>query len=98
MAYISKAIPNLIDGISQQPFSARLRTQADLQENFVSSVVKGLTRRQPTHHVKKLISGDPGDTFVHWINRDASERYVVLKYGGNTSTLKVFDLDGTEKT
>lgn len=96
MSFISKAIPNLIDGVSQQPAATRLRTQAEKQENFVSSVVKGLIRRQPTINVAKLLSSDPGDTLVHWIKRDASERYVVLSYGGDT--IKVFDLDGTEKT
>lgn len=99
MAFIAKSIPNLIDGISEQPASARLRTQADLQENFVSSVVKGLIRRQPTKFVKKLLASDPGDVLVHWINRDATERYVSLFYrSGGNGVVKVFDLTGTEKT
>ena len=48
MALISQSIPNLINGVSQQPPSLRLNTQAELQENGLSSVVTGLSKRPCT--------------------------------------------------
>ena len=50
MTLISTSIPNLINGVSQQPPSVRLVTQAEKQENGLSSVVDGLTKRPPTEH------------------------------------------------
>lgn len=47
MTLISTSIPNLINGVSQQPPSIRLVTQAEKQENGLSSVVDGLTKRPP---------------------------------------------------
>jgi len=51
MALLSGSIPNLINGVSQQPTSLRLATQAQAQENALSGVVKGLQKRPPTEHV-----------------------------------------------
>lgn len=95
MALINRSIPNLYQGISQQAASMRLPTQAEVQENAFSSIVEGLKKRPPTVHLAKLTSSSVGDAFVHVINRDATERYIVVIYSG---TLKVYDFNGTEKT
>lgn len=96
MALISKTIPNLIEGVSEQPPAARLRTQAEAQENFVSSVVNGLVRRGPTKHLAKVLASTTlSSPLVHWIDRDSDERYCVII---NKGDLRVFDLDGVEKT
>lgn len=75
---ISSSIPNLINGISQQPATLRLASQAEEQVNFLSSVADGLTNRPPTRHVKKLDDAAWSDAFLHTINRDTSERYIVV--------------------
>jgi len=95
MPLVSSTIPNLINGVSQQADAFRLPSQATLQENAYSSVVEGLKNRPPTEHIAKIVSGDPGSVFLHTINRDPSERYVVLVENGD---LRVFDLAGTEQT
>ena len=55
MALVSKSIPNLINGISQQPPALRLETQGEVQENGLSDVVDGLKKRPPTQFLKKLV-------------------------------------------
>ncbi|GGD03438.1 hypothetical protein GTQ45_01980 [Pyruvatibacter mobilis] len=95
MAIISAPIPNLINGVSQQPFALRLASQAELQENCYSSIVEGLTKRPPTEHVAKLADGDHSSAYVHMINRDSTERYIAIL---GDQSIRVFDFDGNEKT
>jgi len=86
---ISKTIPNLINGVSQQPDSLRFPTQCEAQENAYPSIIEGLTKRLPTEHLMNTGITTGGKTFVHTINRDESERYsVVLR----DEYIKVFDL------
>lgn len=92
---VSKSIPNLINGISQQSDALRLPTQAEAQENLYSSVVEGLSDRPPTEHIAKIYTGAVGDAFEHLINRDAAERYVVLVTDGD---LTVHTIAGVSKT
>lgn len=93
---LSSPIPNLVNGISQQPPSLRLASQAEAQEDFYSSVAEGLKRRPGTRHRAKLTGEDWSTSFLHTMNRDRTERYrLVIRNGG----LKVFDLlTGTERT
>jgi hypothetical protein len=92
---ISQSIPNLANGVSQQPFTLRLASQAELQENGLSTTSQGLRKRPPTKHLKKILSGTFTNSYIHTINRDENERYVVVVTNGD---LKVFDLAGNEKT
>lgn len=85
----TKSIPNLINGVSQQPDSLRYATQCEAQENAYPSIVEGLTKRLPTEHHLNTGIATTGKTFVHTINRDTTERYsVVLR----DDSIKVFDL------
>ncbi len=95
MSLISKTIPNLINGVSQQPAEVRLPSQCDEQVNFLSSVVDGLKRRPGTKHLAKLLDSPSTGAFVHLINRDRFEKYVVVVIGGN---IRVFDFEGNERT
>jgi len=61
MALVSKSIPNLINGVSQQPAALRLESQAEVQENGFSDVVDGLKKRPPTKFLNKLKCVDPED-------------------------------------
>jgi hypothetical protein len=95
MTLINGSIPNLINGISQQPPSVRLPSQAELQENAYSSVSDGVGKRAPTQHIAHLLTNADATDFplVHFVNRDESERYVQIFQNGR---VKVFDLEGTE--
>lgn len=94
-ALISTTIPNLINGVSQQPYALRLASQCELQENAHSSVVEGLRKRPGTTHRAKVSNAPAGELFTHTINRDRNEQYEVLIGNG---ALKVYDLKtGTER-
>lgn len=91
---ISDTVPSLANGVSQQPPSLRLPSQVEAQDDCYSSLVKGLTRRNPIEHVARL-SNTIAACHSHWINRDAVERYEVLITNGD---LFVYDLAGNPKT
>ena len=92
---INHAIPNLINGVSQQPETLRLSSQSTSQINGYSSVVEGLRKSPPTEFVKKIKSSQLTNAFVHTINRDTAERYIVII---TDDDIEVYDTNGTEKT
>lgn len=95
MALISSSIPNFVNGVSQQPYTLRLNSQGEVQENGLSTVSQGLKKRPPTKHLKKIQNTPLGNCFIHTINRDLSERYITVLTNGD---LKVYDINGVEKT
>jgi len=95
MALISSSIPNFVNGVSQQPFTLRLNSQGEVQENGLSTVSQGLKKRPPTQHLKKIQNTPLENCFIHTINRDTTERYVAVVTDGD---LKVYDVAGVEKT
>ncbi|MGD9727132.1 MAG: hypothetical protein AB7V39_12175 [Nitrospiraceae bacterium] len=95
MPLVSGSIPNLINGVSQQPAPIRLPSQCEEQINGYSSVVEGLKKRPPLEFVAKLNSLQVGSAYIHTINRDSTERYVVII---TDEDLKVYDLAGVQKT
>ena len=95
MPLVNRTIPNLVQGVSQQPEVLRLPSQATTQENGYSSVVEGLKKRPPTNHVAKISTGTLSNAYVHAINRDATERYIITITNG---AIKVFTTAGVEKT
>lgn len=95
MSLISSSIPNFVNGVSQQPYTLRLVSQGEVQENGLSTVSQGLKKRPPTQHLKKIQSSPVGNCFIHTINRDSAERYVAVVTNGD---LKVYDINGVEKT
>ena len=95
MPLITRSIPNLIGGVSQQPEILRLENQATEQVNGFSGVVEGLKKRPPTNHIAKISSSSLANSFIHTINRDSNERYVVVISNGSIS---VYDVLGNSKT
>ena len=95
MPLISRNISNLIGGVSQQPEVLRLENQATTQENGFSGVVEGLKKRPSTNYVAKISSSSLSNAFIHTINRDASERYIVVITNG---AIAVYTIDGVQKT
>ena len=82
MALINTSVPNLIQGVSQQPDATRFDGQCEEQENALSSVAEGLKKRPNTRHIARLLeTAIDEDSFVHFINRDDNEKYVVIHTG-----------------
>ena len=94
MPLISSSIPNLINGVSQQPPALRLASQAEQVINCMPSPVEGLKKRPPMYHLAKLFSGSAGTNrpFVHLVERDGNIQYMVIIMD---NSIKVCDLDGT---
>lgn len=90
---VSYAIPNLIQGISQQPDSQRDPSQGEIQINGVSSIAEGLRKRENTTVLAKVSTTPFGDAFFHSILRDQSQEYLAVI---TPTVIKVFDLAGTE--
>ena len=110
MALVSKNIPNLINGVSQQPPALRLASQGETQENGFSDVVDGLKKRPPTEFLTQLRKSDPNSTATlvghHKVSSDSLKRSFFHTYKRSDSEqftvaldpvgpeMRVFDIDG----
>ena len=95
MALVSSSIPNLINGISQQPPEVRLPSQGEVQENGLATVVRGLEKRPGTETVQKLDFTPSGTYLIHPIRRDETEEYtLILGKAGSDKFIKIFDGEG----
>lgn len=105
MANITTSVPNLIQGVSQQSPRVRIPGQCEDQLNALPTVTKGLTKRPPARLIKKLTDANvfnKGD-MVHFIERSATERYVVViehrSQSDRQGVLRAFNVDtGDEAT
>lgn len=90
---VNYVIPNLIQGVSQQPDAQRDPSQGEKQINGMSSIAEGLRKRDCTVTLAKVSDSNFGDAFFHSILRDQQEQYlsVITK-----DKIQVFGLDGTE--
>ena len=82
MPLITRTIPNLVQGVSQQPEILRLNSQATSQVNGFSSVVEGLKKRPNTKHLATISTSALNNAYIHTINRDVNERYIVIVTNG----------------
>lgn len=98
MPIVNTTIPNLIGGISQQPDRLKLDGQCNDSLNCYATVAEGLKKRPYARFVANIGQQGYGETaFVHFINRNPVEQYVVLY--DNSDGLKVFNLlTGVEAT
>lgn len=100
MPLITTSVPNLVQGVSQQPDNLRHAGQAENQVNALSSVVDGLTKRPNTDFVSTLSSGLNKDAKVHVFNRDSSNQHLFIfansGSGPNYVDILAKKLDGTD--
>lgn len=87
MTLRSRVIPSLFNGVSQQPPILRSPDQTEDEVNTWATLAEGVAKRPPSEHVANL-GGVSEDAFIHHINRDASERYIVIIDSGQ---VRVFD-------
>lgn len=83
-----RVLPSLLNGVSQQPPMLRAADQSEAELNTWSSLADGLTKRPPTEFVAKILSTVSSTAFIHYINRDVTERYCVVIDNG---LLRVFN-------
>ncbi len=94
MPLLTTSVPNLVQGVSQQPDNLRFPGQAESQVNAISSVVEGLTKRPSTEHVKDLFSTPlQNDALIHFIDRDDKNKHVVcFNNNSGTTSVSIFNL------
>lgn len=88
MSLYRKAIPGLYDGVSQQSATMRTALQCEAQVNAWATIADGLQKRPPSEHIAKVSTVPFGTATIHHINRDTTERYIVVVTDGD---LKVYD-------
>lgn len=99
MPLVSTGLPNLLNGVSQQPSTLRQTTQGESQVNGFSSIIDGLIKRQPTEHVAKIINSAVSGAAVHVVNRDEDDQYIiVITATSSSATIQAFDLAGNSAT
>lgn len=95
MSLYSYSIPNLAQGISQQPDAQRDPSQGEIQINGMSSILEGLRKRDCSQTIAKVSNTDFGDCYIHSILRDNVEEYLAVV---TNSQIRVFDLNGNAQT
>ena len=99
MPLINEQISNLINGVSQQPPSLRLASQAEVQENGLSSVAEGLKKRPPLEHIARLSTKTDLNAYVHFLNKSSTDRSILyIPSSGATTELAAFDLTGASQS
>ena len=78
MPLVHDNIPNLVNGISEQPATLRRKSQGALQENGYSDPVIGLTKRPNTNHLAKVSDTSLSSAFIHSVKRDPTEKYLLF--------------------
>ena len=92
MPLLHTSIPNLAQGVSQQPDNLRYPGQCDEQINAWSTVVEGLVKRPNSRFLYDTDLGADvsSDLFSHYVDRDEQNKYVITY--DSTNGLKAFDL------
>lgn len=88
---LSRAIGNLLGGVSQQPENVRFLNMAEESINAFPSIAEGLDKRPGSQYVAVgYAPGAVGNTvqvFSHVVNRDSGEKYVILIYRDSTAAV-----------
>jgi hypothetical protein len=98
MPLLNTSIPNLAQGVSQQPDNLRYPGQCDEQVNAWSTVVEGLVKRPNSRFLydTDLGANVSSNLFSHYVDRDEQNKYVITY--DSVNGLKAFDLTANVKT
>lgn len=98
MPLLNTSIPNLAQGVSQQPDNLRYPGQCDEQVNAWSTVVEGLVKRPNSRFLydTDLGANVSSNLFTHYVDRDDQNKYVITY--DSVNGLKAFDLTANVKT
>jgi hypothetical protein len=90
-------IPDLTGGVSRQPDGQRFPNQVEEADNAVMHLSRGLEKRPGSTVVNDFTNLSDG-IGVHWIERSASERYIVMFHNNASTPVHIRTLDGTSCT
>ncbi len=85
MPLLVNSVPNLAQGVSQQPDNLRYPGQCDEQINAWATVVEGLKKRPNTNYVKNIDTDGTANIFTHFVKRDETNQYAIVVSLGNVS-------------
>ena len=93
MPLLVNSVPNLAQGVSQQPDNLRFPGQCDEQINAWATVVEGLVKRPPTEYTKKINSSSTNadKLFTHFVKRSEQNKYCVAVSLGGIGVINVGD-------
>jgi hypothetical protein len=92
MSLVSRSIPGLFGGVSQQIPAMRHPTHCEEQLNGLATLVDGLYKRPGTEHIKLLdltgpngasVQGSNGAAFAHVIDKGSAGKYKLILVNGN---------------
>lgn len=95
MSLTTRTLPQLFNGVSRQPAILRSQDQTEAELNSWAAASAGVGKRPPTETICKLSDSVGDDAFIHLINRDVTERYVLVIDAG---VIKVIGFDGVPRT
>jgi len=93
MPLLVNSVPNLAQGVSQQPDNLRFPGQCDEQINAWATVVEGLVKRPPTEYTKKIDSSSTNadKLFTHFVKRSEQNQYCVAVSLGGVGVINTGD-------
>lgn len=92
MPLLVTSVPNLAQGVSQQPDNLRYPGQCDEQINAWATVVEGLVKRPNTEYIKNIQkTGDKSDLFTHFVKRSENTKYCVNVSLGGVGVINLAD-------
>lgn len=94
MALTTRTLAALNNGISRQPAILRSQDQTENEVNTWGQIATGVSRRPPTRLVKALGAQNFDNAMIHHVNRDVSERYIVVV---KQNSIRVFDEETGEE-
>jgi hypothetical protein len=89
MPLLVNSVPNLAQGVSQQPDNLRYPGQCDEQINAWATVVEGLKKRPNTNYVKNIDTDGTANIFTHFVKRDETNQYAIVVSLGGVSAYDV---------
>lgn len=99
MALIEETISGLYGGVSSQTPSLRLKNQCEAQENAIGSLIHGLHKRPPLEYKAVLPDEISEHCYIHKIQRDTSEQYLVYFTDNTINPIIVWDkINNVQKT
>lgn len=85
MPNVTWEVPSLTGGVSRQPATQRFRNQVEEANNVLLDISRGAEKRAGTEFIKvgttsngQIDASDSTKYAEHWINRDSTNRYLVL--------------------
>lgn len=95
MPLVSRPIPSLLNGVSQQPPSLRQASQCEQLVNGFPALAEGLQKRPPSYHIAELTATPYGNAFVSTLDFGGTDQFLLVLVDND---LKIFDTDGNSQT